>query len=334
MRTIIIAEAGVNHNGKLTLAKKMIEKASRAGADYIKFQLFKAENLATKNSTKANYAKKNSDKKLTNYEMLKKLEFNLNDFLYLKKICKKNKIKFLLSPFSINDVQNIVKMGIGTLKIPSGEIDNLPYLRYIGALNKKIILSTGMSTLKEVSDALKILIKSGTGKKKISILQCNTEYPTPYVHANLLAMEDIKKTLGVSVGYSDHTLGIETSIAAVALGATIIEKHFTLNKKFVGPDHKASVDFVELSTMITSIRNIEKALGHKKKIVSKSEKKNIKIVRKSIVASQSIKRGETFSIKNITVKRPGLGISPMLWDKIIGKKAKRNYFTDQLIKDS
>ena len=273
MRTIIIAEAGVNHNGKLTLAKKMIEKASRAGADYIKFQLFKAENLATKNSTKANYAKKNSDKKLTNYEMLKKLEFNLNDFLYLKKICKKNKIKFLLSPFSINDVQNIVKMGIGTLKIPSGEIDNLPYLRYIGALNKKIILSTGMSTLKEVSDALKILIKSGTGKKKISILQCNTEYPTPYVHANLLAMEDIKKTLGVSVGYSDHTLGIETSIAAVALGATIIEKHFTLNKKFVGPDHKASVDFVELSTMITSIRNIEKALGHKKKIVSKSEKK-------------------------------------------------------------
>lgn len=334
MRTIIIAEAGVNHNGKLTLAEKMIEKASRAGADYIKFQLFKAENLATKNSTKANYAKKNSDKKLTNYEMLKKLEFNLNDFLYLKKICKKNKIKFLLSPFSINDVQNIVKMGIGTLKIPSGEIDNLPYLRYIGALNKKIILSTGMSTLKEVSDALKILIKSGTGKKKISILQCNTEYPTPYAHANLLAMEDIKKTLGVSVGYSDHTLGIETSIAAVALGATIIEKHFTLNKKFVGPDHKASVDFVELSTMITSIRNIEKALGHKKKIVSKSEKKNIKTVRKSIVASQSIKRGETFSIKNITVKRPGLGISPMLWDKIIGKKAKRNYFTDQLIKDS
>lgn len=332
MRTIIIAEAGVNHNGKLTLAKKMIEKASRAGADYIKFQLFKAENLATKNSTKANYAKKNSDKKLTNYEMLKKLEFNLNDFLYLKKICKKNKIKFLLSPFSINDVQNIVKMGIGTLKIPSGEIDNLPYLRYIGALNKKIILSTGMSTLKEVSDALKILIKSGTGKKKISILQCNTEYPTPYVHANLLAMEDIKKTLGVSVGYSDHTLGIETSIAAVALGATIIEKHFTLNKKFVGPDHKASLNTGELSRMITSIRIVEKALGNGQKIVTNSEKKNIIAVRKSIVASKDIKKGEIFSEDNLTVKRPATGTSPMYWDKIIGRKSKKNYLVDEPIK--
>ena len=332
MKIIIIAEAGVNHNGKISLAKKMIEKASKAGADYIKFQLFSAENLATKNSIKANYAKKNLDKNISNYKMLKNLEFTLNDFLLLKNCCKKNKIKFLLSPFSIKDVKNINKIGIKTIKIPSGEINNLPYLKYIGKQKKNIILSTGMSNIKEISNAIKILNKSGTNKKNITVLQCNTEYPTPYNDANLLAMNDIKKRFNVSVGYSDHTLGLEVPIAAAALGAKIIEKHFTLNKKFVGPDHKASLNTGELSRMITSIRIVEKALGNGQKIVTNSEKKNIIAVRKSIVASKDIKKGEIFSEDNLTVKRPATGTSPMYWDKIIGRKSKKNYLVDEPIK--
>ena len=332
MKIIIIAEAGVNHNGKISLAKKMIEKASKAGADYIKFQLFSAENLVTKNSVKANYAKKNLDKNISNYKMLKNLEFTLNDFLILKKCCKKNKIKFLLSPFSIKDVKNINKIGIKTIKIPSGEINNLPYLKYIGKQKKNIILSTGMSKIKEISNAIKILNKSGTNKKNITVLQCNTEYPTPYNDANLLAMNDIKKRFNVSVGYSDHTLGLEVPIAAAALGAKIIEKHFTLNKKFVGPDHKASLNIGELSRMITSIRIVEKALGNGQKIVTNSEKKNIIAVRKSIVASRNIKKGEIFSEDNLKVKRPATGTSPMYWEEIIGTKSKKNYLVDEPIK--
>jgi N,N'-diacetyllegionaminate synthase len=332
MKIIIIAEAGVNHNGKISLAKKMIEKASKAGADYIKFQLFSAENLVTKNSVKANYAKKNLDKNISNYKMLKNLEFTLNDFLILKKCCKKNKIKFLLSPFSIKDVKNINKIGIKTIKIPSGEINNLPYLKYIGKQKKNIILSTGMSNIKEISNAIKILNKSGTNKKNITVLQCNTEYPTPYNDANLLAMNDIKKRFNVSVGYSDHTLGLEVPIAAAALGAKIIEKHFTLNKKFVGPDHKASLNIGELSRMITSIRIVEKALGNGQKIVTNSEKKNIIAVRKSIVASRNIKKGEIFSEDNLKVKRPATGTSPMYWEEIIGTKSKKNYLVDEPIK--
>ena len=334
MRTIVIAEAGVNHNGKLSLAKRMIEKASRAGADYIKFQLFKAKNLATKNSIKANYAIKNFDKKLSNFKMLENLEFTLDEFLILKNICKKNKIKFLLSPFSIEDIKNINMIGLKTIKIPSGEINNLPYLKYIGKLKKRIILSTGMSTIDEISNALKILIRSGTSKKNIIVLQCNTEYPTPYKDANLLAMQNIKKKFNVSVGYSDHTLGLEVSLAAVALGAKIIEKHFTLNKKFSGPDHKASLDVNELSEMISSIRIVEKALGDGKKKVTKSEKKNIKAIRKSIVASKNIKKEEIFSEENLTTKRPAKGISPMFWDKLIGKKSKKNYLADEPIKNT
>jgi N,N'-diacetyllegionaminate synthase len=264
--------------------------------------------------------------------MLKNLEFTLNDFLLLKKCCKKNKIKFLLSPFSIKDAKNINKIGIKTIKIPSGEINNLPYLKYIGKQKKNIILSTGMSNIKEISNAIKILNKSGTNKKNITVLQCNTEYPTPYNDANLLAMNDIKKRFNVSVGYSDHTLGLEVPIAAAALGANIIEKHFTLNKKFVGPDHKASLNTGELSRMITSIRIVEKALGNGQKIVTNSEKKNIIAVRKSIVASKNIKKGEIFSEDNLTVKRPATGTSPMYWDKIIGRKSKKNYLVDELIK--
>lgn len=332
MKTVIIAEAGVNHNGKISLAKKMIENASKAGADYIKFQLFKAENLATKNSIKANYVKKNFNKNMSNYEMLKNLEFSLEEFLVLKRICKLNKIKFLLSPFSIDDVYKIEKIGLNTIKIPSGEINNLPYLRYIGRLKKKVILSTGMSNMKDISNALKILTNSGTPKKNITILHCNTEYPTPYIDVNLLAMNTIKEFFDINVGYSDHTLGIEVPIAAVALGAKVIEKHFTLNKKLIGPDHKASLSVSELTSMISSIRIIEKAIGNKKKIITTSEKKNIIAARKSIVANKNIEKGEIFSIKNLTTKRPATGFSPMYWDKIVGKKSKKKYKKDELIK--
>lgn len=330
-KTLIIAEAGINHNGKINLAKKMIVEAAKSGADYIKFQLFSADNISTKNSLKANYAKKNYNNKISNYQMLKKFEFNLKEFDTLKKYCKKNNINFLLSPFSIEDVKKINKLNLKIIKIPSGEINNLPFLEFIGKLNKKIILSTGMSTLSEISNALKILIKFGTKRKNISLLQCNTEYPTPFEDANLLVIKDLKKRFNTEVGYSDHTIGIEASIAAVALGSKIIEKHVTLNKKFVGPDHKASIDFKELTKMISAIRNVEKSLGDGSKKVSQSEKKNLIPIRKSIVAIQNIKRKEIFSTKNVSTKRPAKGISPIYWHKVIGKKAKKNYKKDDFI---
>ena len=332
MKILIIAEAGVNHNGSLNIAKKLIQKASLAGADIVKFQSFTAKDTHTKKAKKANYLKKSINKNQSLYNMVKKLELSKKDHLKLKKECKRNKIEFLSTAFDISSIKLLNSVGIKRFKIPSGEINNLPYLRFIGKFNKKIILSTGMASLKEIEMAIKILKKAGTDSKKITVLQCNTEYPTPYSDANLNAMQTIKKKLGLEVGYSDHTQGIEVPIAAAALGAKVIEKHFTLNKKMHGPDHSSSINFNELKLMVKSIRNIEDALGDGVKIPSKSEIKNIKIVRKSIVAKINIKKGEKFSEKNISVKRPGSGLSPMKWDKVIGKIAKKNYKVDSFIK--
>jgi N,N'-diacetyllegionaminate synthase len=264
--------------------------------------------------------------------MLKKYELNFKDFKILKNICKKNNIKFLSSPFDIESIKALKKIGLTTLKIPSGEITNLPYLRFIGSLKKKIILSTGMSSLQEISDAIKVLVSSGTKKKNITILQCNTEYPSPYRDINLLAMLSIRKKFNIHVGLSDHSSGIEVPIAAVALGASVIEKHFTLNKKSLGPDHKSSVDFSELKKMVKSIRNVERSLGDGIKKVTKSEKKNITSIRKSIVAEEKIFKGQKFTYQNLTVKRPGNGLSPMKIDQIVGKKAKKNFMKNQQIK--
>tara|TARA_Y100000294_G_scaffold162438_1_gene167542 strand:+ start:135 stop:1133 length:999 start_codon:yes stop_codon:yes gene_type:complete len=332
MRTIIIAEVGVNHNGKTNIAKKMIRKAAEAGVDFVKFQTYQTDNLVTKDARKANYQKKNSNKNENQYKMLKKYELNFKDFKILKNICKKNNIKFLSSPFDIESIKALKKIGLTTLKIPSGEITNLPYLRFIGSLKKKIILSTGMSSLQEISDAIKVLVSSGTKKKNITILQCNTEYPSPYRDINLLAMLSIRKKFNIHVGLSDHSSGIEVPIAAVALGASVIEKHFTLNKKSLGPDHKSSVDFSELKKMVKSIRNVERSLGDGIKKVTKSEKKNITSIRKSIVAEEKIFKGQKFTYQNLTVKRPGNGLSPMKIDQIVGKKAKKNFMKNQQIK--
>ena len=312
-------------------AKKLIKKAAEAGADYVKFQIYKAENLVTKNAQKAKYQKINSKKKENQFEMLKRFELSIKDFKILKKICKDNKIKFLCSSFDIESTKSLLKLGTNIFKIPSGEITNLPYLKFIGGLKKKVILSTGMSSYKEILDAIKILTNNGTKKKNITLLHCNSEYPTPYKDVNLLAMQSIKKKFGTKIGLSDHSLGIEVPIAAVALGARVIEKHFTLNKNSPGPDHKSSINFLELKKMIKSIRNIEKSLGDGIKKKSKSEKKNINIVRKSIVAKVKISKGEKFSYKNLTTKRPGNGLSPMKIENIIGKKAKKNFFKDQQI---
>ena len=332
MKTIIIAEAGVNHNGSLNIAKKLIHIAAKAGADIVKFQTFTAKNTHTRKAKKASYLKKSTKKNLSFYEVIKSLELSQKNQFELKKECKRKKIEFLSTAFDIESIKLIKKIGVKRFKIPSGEINNLPYLRFIGSFNKKIILSTGMSTLKEIKTAIKILLKAGTKKQKITVLQCNTEYPTPYCDANLKAMETIRKKLKVDVGYSDHTSGIEVAIAAVALGAKVIEKHFTINNKMIGPDHSSSINPAQLDRMIRSIRNIEQSLGTGKKFPSNSEKKNIIIVRKSIVAKVNIQKGEKFSEKNITVKRPAKGISPMKWDKILGKKAKKNYSIDSFIK--
>ena len=328
----IIAEAGVNHNGSLKNAKKLIDCASKAGADYVKFQTFKASELATRSSPKASYQKLSTKRKESQYDMLKKLELSEKDHLVLKKYCKKKKINFLSSPFSIKSFDFLNKIGLKTIKIPSGEIDNFPFLKHIGKFKKKIILSSGMSSLLEVANAIKILNKEGTSKNKITVLHCSSEYPTPFENVNLKAMNTIKHRLGVKVGYSDHSLGYIVPIAAVAVGAAVIEKHFTLNKKNKGPDHKASLNPAELKEMIKKIRSTEKALGSYIKKPSKGELKNIKVVRKSIFAKMEIKKGDIFSNQNISTKRPAVGISPKNWNKVIGKKSKRNFKVDQPIK--
>jgi len=331
MAVFIIAEAGVNHNGSLELAKKMVEVASECGADAIKFQTFKAENIITKSAPKAEYQKNITDENQTQFDMLKKLELPYNDFVEIKKYCDKFNIKFISSPFDFESIDFLDSLNMDIFKIPSSEINNLPYLEKIGKLNKKVILSSGMANLGEIETALNILIKSGTSKEKITVLQCNTEYPTLFEDVNLLAMETIKKAFNVDIGYSDHTIGIEIPIAAVALGAKVIEKHFTLDKNMYGPDHKASLEPHELKAMILAIRNVEKALGSGIKEPSNSEIKNIKIARKSIVAKRDIKKGETFTLENITIKRPGTGISPMRWYEILGTQAQRDYKEDEMI---
>jgi len=331
MSVFIIAEAGVNHNGSLKLAKKLIDAAAQSGADAVKFQTFKAENLVTKTAKKAEYQKKTTDVLESQFDMIKNLELDESAHKKLLTYCQKKGIIFLSTPFDHDSINLLNDLGLQTFKIPSGEINNLPYLRHIGSLNKQLILSTGMSTLKEVAAALKILETAGTPKNKITVLHANTMYPTPMEDVNLNAMLTIQKELDVSVGYSDHTIGIEVDIAAVAMGASIIEKHFTLDKAMDGPDHKASLEPNELKLMIESIRNIEKALGSFIKTPSPSEMENIEIARKSIVASQLIKKGELLSDENISIKRPGNGISPMQWDRITGTIASKDYQMDDLI---
>ena len=331
MSVFIIAEAGVNHNGSLNLAKKLVDEACFAGADAVKFQTFKATNLATKNSQKAVYQKTTTSKEETQFDMLKKLELNKKEHEELISYCDKKKIIFLSSPFDLESIDLLNDLGLKMFKIPSGEITNLPYLKYIGKLNKKIILSTGMSNMDEVQNALDILINSGTKKNDIIVLHANTEYPTPMKDVNLRAMVSIGKELDIKFGYSDHTLGIEVDIAAVAMGATCIEKHFTLDKNMKGPDHKASLEPDQLKQMVRAIRNIEIALGDGVKKPSQSEIPNIDIVRKSIVAKTTIKKGDVLNENNLTIKRPGRGLSPMCWDKIINTKAKKDYQEDELI---
>lgn len=330
-QVFIIAEAGVNHNGSIELAFKLIDAAKEAGADAVKFQSFKAASLVSKKAEKAEYQKRTTDSHESQHEMIKRLELSFEDHIQLVDYCKSKNIIFLSSPFDFDSIDILNNLGLDTFKIPSGEIINLPYLRKIGKLNKNVILSTGMADLGEIEDAVDILMDNGTKKENITVLHCNTEYPTPFEDVNLKAMLTIKNAFDIKVGYSDHTNGIEVPIAAVALGAEIIEKHFTIDKNMEGPDHKASLEPTELKAMVESIRNIEKALGDGIKKPSPSELKNKPIVRKSIVAIKNIKKGEKFSEMNLGVKRPGNGISPMRWSEVIGKTAKQDFDIDDLI---
>ena len=332
LKVLIIAEVGVNHNGSIRTAKKMIDVAEDAGADIVKFQTFNTDSLVTKKAKKAIYQKNNTNPEETQFEMIKKLELNKESHFKLINYCKSKKINFLSTGFDSDSIDFLSQINIPFFKIPSGEITNLPYLRQIGSKGKPVVMSTGMSTLKEVKYAMNVLTNSGIKKEDITILHCNTEYPTPIQDVNLLAIKTLKKELGVKVGYSDHTLGIEIPIAAVAMGSCVIEKHFTLDRSLPGPDHKASIEPKELKAMIRAIRNIEKAMGNGKKTPSISEQKNILISRKSIVAKKLIKKGDIFSEENLTVKRPGTGISPMQWDSLINKVSDKKYKKDDLIK--
>ena len=328
MRTYIIAEAGVNHNGSFELACELAKKAKECGADCVKFQTFVANNLVSKTAKLAEYQSKNI-KANTQLEMLKKLELTHEEFIKLKKYCDEIKIDFVSSAFDLESISFLDKIGVPFWKIPSGEVTNYPYLVKIAKTRGPVVMSTGMCCKQEIGDALRVLRENGS--TKIALLQCNTEYPTPFNDVNLLAMEDMRNTFNVNVGYSDHTVGIEIPVAAVALGATIIEKHFTLDKKMEGPDHKASLEPKEFASMVAAIKHVEQSLGNAIKDVTYSEKKNIAIVRKSIVASKTIKKGEILTEENLTVKRPGNGISPMLWNEVLGKTATKDYYEDDII---
>lgn len=331
-KVFIIAEAGVNHNGSIELAKKLIDIAVEAKVDAIKFQTFKTELVMSKNAVKADYQIENTDNAIeTQYEMVKKLELNEEAHYELISYCHSKNIMFLSTPFDHDSIKLLNSLGLEIFKVPSGEITNLPYLRHIGSLNKKVILSTGMADMGEIEDSLDVLINAGTLKENITILHANTMYPTPMEDVNLNAMITIGSAFDVAYGYSDHTLGIEVDIAAVAMGASCIEKHFTLDKAMEGPDHKASLESDELIAMVKAIRNIELALGSSVKKPSKSETPNINIARKSIVASQNIIKGELLTPENLSIKRPGNGISPMRWDEMIGTAALKDYVEDELI---
>ena len=329
--TLVIAEAGVNHSGSLELAFELIDAASEAGADVVKFQTFKAENLVTQSAAKADYQLGTTDVQETQFEMIKKLELSYEMHLKLISRCNEKGIGFSSTGFDSSSVDLLIELGVDFLKVPSGEITNLPYLRHLGSRGLPIILSTGMCNMQEVKDAVRILEQAGSKKSDITVLHCNTEYPTPMEDVNLRAMLSMENELGVKVGYSDHTLGIEVPIAAVVLGATVIEKHFTLDRTMEGPDHAASLEPDELKQMVASIRNIEEAMGDGLKMPSKSERDNIRVVRKSIVASRNILAGEKFTEENIAVKRPGTGISPFRWDELLGLEANKDFQADELI---
>lgn len=330
-RVIIIAEAGVNHNGDIKIAKKLIDAAAKAGADFVKFQSFKAKNVASKRAGKAQYQEKTTGKKESQLEMLRKLELSKKDHQKLLEYCNKRSIKFLSTPFDSDSIVLLKSFGVTIGKIPSGEITNLPYLQQMAITFEELILSTGMSDLGEVKAALDVLITSGAEKEKITILHCTTEYPTPMEDVNLRAMQAMQKELGVRVGYSDHTEGTEVAIAAVALGALIIEKHFTLDRKMKGPDHKASIEPRELKAMVAAIRNIEKAMGNGIKAPSPSEQKNIKVARKSLVAARNLQAGHVIEQEDIGIKRPGDGISPMLINEIKGKRLIKEVKEDEVL---
>lgn len=330
MSTIIIAEAGVNHNGSLALAKQMIDAAYKAGADYIKFQTFIPEKLVSRYASKADYQIKNTQNQESQLEMLQRLALTQEDFIELQSHCQKTGIRFLSTPFDLESIQFLNGLDMDFWKLPSGEITNLPYLEAIARTQKKVVMSTGMSELPEIQDAVQVLEANGAGD--ITLLHCNTEYPTPFSDVNLFAMKQMSEIFKKPVGYSDHTVGIEVPIAAVALGAAVIEKHFTLNKQMAGPDHRASLEPEELALMVKAIRNIEKSLGDGTKKRTASEEKNCKAARKSIVAKCAIKTGEIFSEDNVTVKRPGNGISPMKWHDLIGQAAQQDYKEDELIR--
>jgi len=331
MKTIIIAEAGVNHNGDISLAKKLIDIAADAGADLVKFQTFNSSKLVTLSAPKADYQSLLTGSSESQYTMLNKLE--LTESMHHELIAHSHSkgIGFFSTGFDIESIDMLIRLGQKRIKIPSGEITNLPLLRHVGKMNKEVILSTGMSDLGEVEKAIDILESSGTQKKKITVLHCTSAYPAPMVDINLLAMKTIQNKLQVAIGYSDHSEGIEISIAAVALGATIIEKHFTTNKNLPGPDHKTSLEPSELKSMVSAIRNIEFALGDGNKKLTPSESKNMIAVRRSIVAKTAIKKGELFTAENITTKRPSTGISPMDWDQVINTNAKRDFVSDEII---
>ena len=331
MRTLIIAEAGVNHNGDLGLAKQLIDAAAEAGADLVKFQTFNADRQVTRKAIKADYQIQATNSKESHHEMLRNLELTKDMHIELIGHCEASHIGFFSTGFDIESVDLLVSLGQDKFKIPSGEITNLTFLRHIGQLGKTVILSTGMATLGEIEAAIDVLELAGTSRSKMTILHCTTEYPTPMNEVNLRAMQSIGKAFGVAVGYSDHTCGIEVAIAAVAMGATVIEKHFTLNRNLPGPDHRASLEPSELASMVVAVRNIEAALGNGIKRLTPSEVKNKPIARKSIIAKQCIKAGESFTAENLTTKRPGTGISPMRWDEVIGNTAKRDFEVDELI---
>lgn len=331
MHTTIIAEAGVNHNGNIQLAKKLIDVASHCGVDYVKFQTFKAESLVSGHAEKADYQKKTTQADEGQYEMIKKLELDLNAHKELIKYCNAKGVRFISSPFDIDSIDLLYDLGVDLFKAGSGEITNYPYLQKLASKGLPVILSTGMSNLSDVEQALEVLLTGGLKRENITLLHANTEYPTPFEDVNLKAMLTLKEAFKVNVGYSDHTPGIEVPIAAVALGAVVVEKHFTLDKNMEGPDHKASLEPEELNEMVKAIRNIEKALGDGIKQPSPSERKNMPIARKSIIAKQIISKGEILNEKNITTKRPGTGISPMRWNEIIGRQAIRDFKPDDLI---
>ena len=331
-RVLIIAEAGVNHNGSMDIAKKLIDAAANAGVDYVKFQTFNADKLVSKNAKKAVYQQKNmSEADDSQYAMLKKLELSPAQHIELINYCNEKRVKFFSTAFDLDSIDFLTSLNLGLWKVPSGEITNYPYLKRIALKHQSVILSTGMCEMEDIENAISVFLRFGLNKEQIAILHCNTEYPTPMEDVNLKAMKTIADKFDVKVGYSDHTQGIEVPVAAVALGACIIEKHFTLDRNMDGPDHKASLEPDELTAMVKAIRNIEKAIGSDLKKVSISEQKNIAVARKSIVAAIEISEGKLFTEENLTVKRPGTGISPMLWDSVVGCIAKKSYKPDDLI---